>query len=420
MKLKKFVSVLTCFAIGGAMCVPFAGCGESSDTSAVDTYKGEVSDSSYTSEKTAASAFLSEEIASDETSLTYDSYTKQSTLSSDEVDELNLSGIDKSKVESVEKGTVAYTKNADAASEVSLYAAKAYDGETTETNKLTVTVYLVKLDVSEEGSSEKKYEYRYYVPLPQVGEAISKSYYESVFDASKYTNCTATYSATVKTDVPSEYGTMETSVVTSGKMEITATAAHVTMEVKTVMSIPDLPDSYKSIVESMPEAANITVTADYYISKNADGGADVAYSTDGGKTYTKASLSVSFGIDEYDELFSADLSGEVSEAVYSFFEKTDYGFTMSTDMLEEYLDSAIAAVKEELSTELNITISDDNNAKYDFYVSDGRLNKIDYSLLFKITAGSATYGSDMSMTMEYSDFGKTSVTVPDAAKTTLS
>ncbi|MCI6733983.1 MAG: hypothetical protein MR437_02780, partial [Clostridiales bacterium] len=43
--------------------------------------------------------------------------------------------------------------------------------------------------------------YKYFSPALKTGETVTKSYFDSIFNASKYDNCTVEYSAVTKTSL---------------------------------------------------------------------------------------------------------------------------------------------------------------------------------------------------------------------------
>lgn len=364
--MKRKILALLLVAATAVACLAFTACG---DPAPSETYTGTVSEQSYTSSEDAANAFITNEIASSSDVAVYSGSNKEKDLTEEEVEVLNVPQENGKTIDHIEKWKVAYTKSA-----VQTYAASA----SAENNY--VTVYIIVYKVSDgEISVVDTYEYKYYVPLPENGEALSYSYYASVFNPENYINCTAisNTSSTVKAQG------MSVTISVNYKMYITETAAKFEMSVSTF---------------GVKEAMNI------YIIKTGSTG-KVVVETNG--QYSVSSLGdLNLG-DSYEDLFASQLT----DAEYSFFTKTDYGFKMNTEKYNALLDSLLSQLGGS-----NFRLS---NAKADYYVVEGKL----YKTVAELTASYYESGTSFSVSAKaeckYINFGTTTVTIPDQVNALL-
>jgi len=141
-----------------------------------ETFEGVISERSYSTSEKAAAAYVEEELAGN--GVAYVEIISSKKLSSRNIKKLNipadiLEGYDEVhefEVEySVEDGADAYLRTS--------YDDGAY-GKLNKTK--TIKVYVIKFNM----------DWKYFVPMPVTGDTVSKSYYDSVFNAEKYKNCT--------------------------------------------------------------------------------------------------------------------------------------------------------------------------------------------------------------------------------------
>lgn len=374
MKKKKLLSVLIALVMAFSLCLSLAACDKGNYS---ETFAGTLSTQSYESQENAAKAFLNTEIASTETRVSYKESSKEKDLTEEEVTAMNLT-VESGTVEKVEKWQIGYSKT-------ETNSRTAEDGS--EEKLAYVTVYIVVIKIAPDGDTTREvYEYRYYVPLPEKGEALSRSYYDSVFDDGKYKNCTFTYTMKSTTKVMFIKQTMTVDY----KMYLTEDA--VMIDAKVVMpSASDEPS--KSLT--------------YYFVK--DGSSVRGVKILNGVT-SSASLYSEFGVSEISDLYSS----QMDDAIYSFFVKTDYGFKMNEDKLQDLFDNAL----EVAGTGSGIDFGK-SSAKYEFYVAEGKLDHALCEVKVQCKYDGITMPITVTQKYKYSDFGTTAVTVPDDVQSYL-
>ncbi len=172
MKTKKRIFFTLFAALFGAMC--FTACGGSHET-----FKGKLSDESFETENAALTAFLEDEIEGMSTQAELVEYKKDADLSPKEIAALPLGEIAAEEISHAERGTISYR-----ATTLQSGAALTSDAENVKTHE----IYLLELDGK----------FRYLVPPTQIGQPITKDYFEDVFSSEKYTNCTIEYLSTTQ------------------------------------------------------------------------------------------------------------------------------------------------------------------------------------------------------------------------------
>ena len=365
MKKKNLLSVLITLILVFTLCLSLTACDKGNYS---ETFEGTLSSNSYENQENAAKAFLNTEIASTETHVSYKDSSKEKDLTAEEVTAMNLT-VEEGTVEKVEKWQISYSKT-----ETNSKTADDASGE-----KLAyVTVYIVVIKIAPNGDTTKEtYEYRYYVPLPEKGEALSRSYYDSVFDDDKYENCTFTYKMTST----SKMSIIKQTMTVEYKMYLTADA--VMIDAKVVM----------------PSASNEpSQSLTYYFVKDGRGVKILNGST------TSTTLYSAFNVSEISDLYTS----QMEDAIYSFFIKTDYGFKMNEDKLSDLFDNALEIAGNGSGIDFG-----KSSAKYEFYVAEGRLDHAvcDVKVNCKYQGYSMTINAKQKYS--YSDFGTTTVTIPD-------
>lgn len=360
-----------------ALCVTLVGCDffNALFGNYSETFAGSLSEASYESEERAAQAFLGEEIGSAETSVTYKSGTKEKTLSDKEAESLAIT-VEEGKVERVEKWKVNYTQA------MSSRTATIADTE----KELCVTVYIVVIKITPAGMEKEVYEYRYFVPLPENGEAISASYYDSVFDSEKYENCTVS----IQSVSTSKSQTASMSIAFDYTIKIADDAVQLIIDTNMTATENGIRQSEKA-------------SAVIYF-KKALGVLGVSYQNGVYAPFYGASS----GISDLEDLYQFNMD----TVYYLFFEKTSYGFKMTEEKLQDLLDDALSQFGAQTA---GMTIGK-TKARYEFYVSEGRLDHADYEVSVGMTYAGEKLDSVTKQTYSYGDFGKTVVNIPAEAE----
>lgn len=334
-----------------------------------ETFEGVVSTWSYTSANAAAEAFLNNEINSTTNKVTFRSYIKNAELSKKEIDSLNLQVDD--TVQSVEKGFVAYSED----------SAVAKASEEEEYNY--VTVYIIEIKYNSEAPSE----YKYYVPLPEVGERISKSYYKSVLYNDKCENCTA------KITVNSVISTTEST--TNTNMEITCRITEDTVYYGILTKVKD-PFSY---VDSSSSVALYILN---YNNPDTMRGV-LVQNTYQYQHLSNADLKALYGKDSLKDFYKEGLV----ELDFAYYQKTETGFAFKDKAVSDILNKA-----------LNITGISVSNLKVtsEYNITDGCIDNGNLAFSGEFFIGGQKANVTFESKFEFYDFGKTEVDVPESYK----
>lgn len=373
---KKFLTATAMTAAVAVCAFTFTACGKDS-ASYSETYEGTVSEQSYASSTLAAQAFLSNEISCASETATFVSYNKTGDLSQKEIDALSLSESERASVVSAEKGSVAYTVAPSSTSEVA--AASATEGE------LTYYKGVYVLDMGET--------YKYYDPAPANGEALTNSYYESVFNPANYENCTMT----MKTISKSSAQGQSTTLTIEYCFKITENAVSL-----------ELTNKISASGKSQSNTICIYIV-------ETDDTIKAAVLSDGNYTVVSASELAANGLNitEIEDIAKMSVPEYID---VSFFEKTASGFKMKADKVDEYLDSYL--------TESGLSSLIENlpftwKVDYNFFVSEGKLSKVSSACTINMRYQGVSAVASASAECKYTDYGTTTVTLPDGAKAAL-
>lgn len=363
--MKKFIcSAALTLALCAALVLP--ACSKKENYS--ETFIGYLSQNSFSSENSAVRAFLKEQLSGETADCTLNGYRSYGSLSQTELEKLGLD----EKFESADKMTV------------------NYDNGNSENRK--ATVYVLK---SASG-------YRYYSPLPKSGEAVTLSYYDSMLSNKDYSNCTVT----------------------------TTYSGHFYSIESTYLQVFKFADTKAYFKQTIP-----TMKVDFYMEQTAGGFeyySKLPFLGDNGY-YTEEEINKKvkekYGSDYYFEgyvlrkggkeypLDSFSSISELSSFIYaanydsSYFVKTDYGFCMPFEKFKEAvysLSGMLGEDSDEIVFEINKHIAS-LNIKY--YVSDGRLSKIDY-VVQAIVSDDPKDLVSVEMHSKFTDFGTTEVNLP--------
>lgn len=182
---RKVFSIVLAFALGSLV---LAGCTKGKGG---ESFRGKVSDESFATEQEAVAAFLEEEIDGSSTSSELIGYEKEADLDRKEIEALSLGELDPSSVVRAERGKVSFRNSS---GEVVSLA----EGESVKSHGL----YLL----------ETEGEFHYFVPPTEVGEPVTKSYFDDVLAAEKYMNCTMEGTQTTDADFGEGPQSLETPV----------------------------------------------------------------------------------------------------------------------------------------------------------------------------------------------------------------
>ncbi len=388
--MKKKILALLIAIVSVFACVAFTACGDGDKNNYSETYEGTLSTEAYTTADGAAAAFVANEVNSESTPVTYKSYEKQKDLTEDEIAKLNLSEAEIADVKSAEKGKIVYTKNTP--STVALSAAPAPDAP----EELSKVVYIVEFNTPAAGGSIK-----YLAPLPENGEALTKSYLESVFNPEDYKNCTTAYEMPITIKMSQGGISMSVEMNIKYTLRITETAIEMVMTLK----MPEFTSSDK--------INYVTETVTSYLVDSPNG---ILQATLVETDWQVDNFTTESGIAKIEDMFAYNLP----DADYSYFVKTSTGFKMSDEYLNDLMEEIIN------EAELGELVANGNfssKISADYYVTEGKLDNEKIVLTMSATEGqgkeAVTTTITIKATNKYSAFGTTVVEIPQDAKNAI-
>ncbi len=273
-----------------------------------ETYVGAVSEASYATADEAATAYVEEEIVGD-ADVTVIGATSKGALTSSEVTALNLPTEISEGMQEIEKIEVEY-----AVDEVSAM-------DTLNTNK-TVTVYVIKY----------ANDFKYYSPLPVTGETITKSYYDSVFDYEKYQNCTYSMEMKMTYDVSMSvpgYGSLDMDMEMTMKQFAKYADGKIYLEQTITMAV----DGDDMLTGEMGDDLSDMNKVIYAYLEVVDDEVVCYVKTDPNSTEWNPTNLRQIGFHDLDEL----LPFYDQYLDYTYFTKTNYGFEISGERMEQYI-----------------------------------------------------------------------------------
>ena len=321
-----------------------------------ETYTGAVSETSYESAEDAARAFVATEIVGNKEA-TVESVKSEGELSTKEVNDLKLPDDVKKGMLSVEKLEVSYSVE----DLESAYANGSVVPCAAEKTNSTVIVYVIKYETN----------WKYYSPAPINGNTITKSYYDSVFNAEKYKNCTLESESTISLNVVGTDGTETYTVVMeiSAKQLIKHAGNKVYAEISTTTKM------------SQNGVENVTPQNIYlYLEENGDSITCYVKTSEDGEWVSGSLNTIGFtSVDQLTPFYDQYLD-------YSYFTKTSFGFAIEKENARQYLKETLAAMSSMFPTDFNQNdLNIDMYAEY--YVADGVLSgmrtdaQIDFSMV---------------------------------------
>lgn len=380
--MKKLFKVFTVCAAAAllSLTIVLSACGDKETFS--ETYTGAVSEQSYVSANAAVSAFVETELSGNANQAVFVSYEKEKELTEEEQAVLPLPESAKQGLVSVEKGKVNYKESA-----VSTQAAAS------DTLTLWKGVYVLNY-----GSS-----FRYYTPALSTGETLTKSYYDSVFDVENYKNVTMSTSMALDMNVSAEGQTVTMKMVMTYSYKITEDAVALEMTVSMDML-----------------GMSSTETQSYYIIEKNGGLMCAANAGDAWYAASLDELDLDLEIDSIEDIYKSAYSDELDQ---SYFVKTDSGFKMDENKMQEYLAVAFEDMEDMFA---EVGIHDFNNqvkADASYYIKEGKLARSNAALSMNMamtTQGvTANTVISASINCNYSNYGNTTVSIPSGAKQVL-
>lgn len=263
-----------------------------------ETFIGAVSEREYYASTDAAEDFVHVEVVGDSYATIQSIDSKGPAQSSEhKIPEEFLAGS-----EMVEKFEVEFTVPAEASlkREVQLLSS-SNAGE----KKAKVVVYVIKYETN----------WKYFAPLPETGDTISKSYYDSVFDNEKYRNCTYECYQTTKS---STFG------ITAGE--------------HTLHQIYKFQDGkvYIEQTQIIKELGKTTTETLYFYAEEHDNGYIECYIKENDGMWQEAELrNIGFySIEELTPFYDQYLD-------YTYFTKADYGFDLPKENAKIYFTESV-------------------------------------------------------------------------------
>lgn len=440
--MKKKVSLVCCILAAIIAVAPLAACNnnptaatqskaESDLITAIggcsDTYAGSVSEETYKEEGDAAEAFVRNEIlgADEQTQVTV---TKAQSVAKEEAEKSIPAEFTKDAVE-FKKAEVAYGDQAETSTQaISLSAAKTDNKDQSQKvaqSRKVVVVYLIKYGE----------EWKYFTPKVEVGNQITKSYYDSIFNAEKYKNCTMESVLTM--DFKSEMALPideETTLNFRYSFSITVTqvakytAKNIYFSVKSDLK-QDISSDNDALIEKqwkesgaegswkdalMQEIQNplqpFMQNNDYYIDFLENDTADFYLKTADDQNWKKAEI-ISVNDAKITDLYPFANQYAID---YTFFSKTDTGCAVEKDSLIDYFQSLYGG----LTGGVNDLITFDNGSMK-FFVSDGVLSAMLGNIEMKVNdpySGNVTVS--ISSTVKVTNYGTTTVVRPEGVPAT--
>ena len=344
-----------------------------------DTFKGAVSDKSYSSSDEAAKAYVSVElVGSNEAKV--NSVVSKGTLDSNGITKAGIPQDLIAGCDAVEELEVVY----EVAAPIELNNDNGIVNLAKEkvNESYTVKVYVIKFGV----------DWKYFTPMPVTGDTISKSYYDSVFNAEKYKNCTLNVTSEVGVIISAQGETMNMTATT--QQLIKHADGKVYME--QIITTSDGANSRENYVAAYMEEVDDGVKC--YVKLKRDGDWYVGNFN-------------SLGFDTLDEL--TPFYDQYLD--YSYFTKTGYGFKLADENALSYFYQTLAGAFEQLGM---ASFTDDMGLDMyaEYYVADGVLSgmRVDAAVDLSMNMEGVTMVLHETVTTitKCTDYGTTEVECP--------
>ncbi len=345
-----------------------------------ETFKGQTSAMSYSTFDEAATAFVEEEVAGN-ADVSIDSIDHKGELDDDEIEALAIPDEDLEGAIGVEEIVIKYSDSIVQTASDKLDKTK------------TVKVYIIKYENS----------FKYYAPAPVTGATITKSYYDSVFNADKYKNCT--FKNTME---------MEISMYASAEGQTIDFDATMTMEqlIKFTDGKIYLEQTMKTVGEGDSAEMMGFDNEEQYIAayiEVVDGYTHCYVKTEKDGSWALGNLyQIGFGnINELTPFHDQYLD-------YSYFTKTDYGFQVSGDNAKKFIEETLSH-QAGFGSDMFDMMDIDMFAKY--YVCDGTLSGMREDVTLKIDSKQEIDGVEA--TIKLDEYVKVETTCKDYGSTVV-
>lgn len=344
-----------------------------------ETYVGAISEDSYSSAEDAAEAYVAEEIAG-ESNANIVEVTSKGELSDKEIAKANIPADLIAGCDAVEEMEVVYELE----DESSLENGGVEYLASSSSKKATVKVYVIKFNV----------DWKYFTPMPETGDTISKSYYDSVFNAESYKNCTLESTTVVDIEIKADGETMTMTSSITQKVMHSEGKVYFEQISKSSSNGQETPESY---ICAYIEEGEYGVEC--YVKTSATG------------PWQYASLyQIGFSsIEELTPFYNAYLD-------YTYFTKTDYGFALADENARAYFTQALMGALGSMSSMI-----DEDKMKLDmyaeYYVAEGVLSgcrvDADVDMDLSVEGQTASLKEKVNTVTKCTNYGSTVIERPD-------
>lgn len=348
--MKKVICILTAAALTAGLAAFGAGCGADDD----ENFSGDLSVEKYATVEEAAADCVMQEVAGVTTGAEFGSYERERRLGNSQIERLNLTEDEKNQLTAAEEGKITYSA-----------ALKGNELIPAEMRVIILTF----------GD-----EYAYYMPEPEEGDNLTRSYFNRMTNVD-YDNFTAKMSSSLSTKT----GNITITQTTDLYIKYTGTE----LWLKTIVpSILD-PENSKNTTEIFAEDSGDALTI--WMSIN-ESDFIVTSSTD---------------YDSIDDLMN-EMTAQMNTASdidHTFFEKTDFGFSLRDDRTE--------SIASRMFEGLNIgDVTEYMNMEYNFYINDGAITSATANCSLSALIDEVATELSLKTLTQISDVGTTTITLP--------
>ena len=299
-----------------------------------ETYIGGLSNESYGSADEAAEAFVVNEVIGSNTASVSGVSPKQ-TLTVSEATSIiprEVMGNDALEVQLLEVTYEVYNNNA------SVNTSGYTNVDTLDTTR-RIDVYVIKYE----------FDYKYFTPCPKTGDTITQDYYNSVFNAEMYKNCTFVSTTEMSVDVTADGQSQKADFVITQTIKYADGKILLSQTVTGDTSMLGLANSnFQAYMEEVDGSMRI------YVKMGSD------------SSWVEGNL-YQIGFKSIDELTPF----ATSYLDYTYFNKTDYGFALTGENAKKYFMAAFESMGASVSGMLD-SMNIDMFAEY--YVKEGVLS----------------------------------------------
>ena len=341
-----------------------------------ETYKGGVSQMSYGSKEEAAEAFVANEIVGNQTATVSDIIFKKDLGDSEAAAIIPLELLT-GGVQGVSQLEVTYSVYGDS----SMKASKGYTNVDSLDTTRKVDVYVIKFE----------FDWKYFTPCPVTGETITRDYYDSVFNAEKYKNCTFVSTTKMNMDVSAGGQTQKVDCTITQTIKYADGKIYLTQVVTGDTDMLGL--SNANIEAYMEEVDGVNKI---YVKMGAE------------SSWVEGNL-YQIGFSSMDELTPF----ATSYLDYTYFTKTEFGFALPRDNAKKYFMAAF----ESLGASFSSMLDDMNIDMYaEYYVREGVLSgartEANVDIEMDVSGTSASLKEYVNVVTTCTDYGTTVVNKP--------